>query len=74
MAEHAFDLMVPPLDDRQPGPARAEDVELGGQGGEVFECKVQALLERGGIVRANVVLGLDQVMLGQLGGWLGQAP
>ena len=71
--EHPFHLMVTTLDDAQASLARSEDLELGGQGGEVFKSEIDALLERLHVVRFDDLLGLDVIDLGQLGGWLRQS-
>ncbi len=74
MAEHALHLVIAPFDDRQPRLARPEDVQLGGQGGEVFEGEVEAFEKLGHIVLANLVLGFHQIVFGQLGRGLGKPP
>ncbi|MNH31708.1 hypothetical protein D3C79_921000 [compost metagenome] len=74
VAEHALDLVITPFNDGQPRRARAKDVQLRGEGGQVFEGEVEACAKLVDVMRADFIFRFHQVVLGQLGRRLGQAP
>ncbi|MNQ81224.1 hypothetical protein D3C85_962350 [compost metagenome] len=71
--EHSFDLVIAPFDDAQASAARAEQGQFRGQGGEVFEGEVEALLKFFDVMGFDDLLGFDVVDLRQFGLRLGQA-